>query len=565
MADLVVKINGDSKGLKKSLDESSSSIASLGSVASGVAKVSAAAFAAVTAAVAYGVAQYKEQEQAVNSLNQALANQNIYTKGLSESYQNYAKEIQRTTTYTDDQVVKSQAIIQSYIGQNKVSKDLIKATVDLAAAKNIDLASAADLVGKTIGTETNALQRQGIQVNATASVTEKLTTVTNALKASYDGQAEAQAKGAGIIVQAKNSMDDLFKLIGEKAIPTLEPFFKSMKKMFDTLSNSKDFQKFLTDAFGAMRSTFIQMGALMETFANNFGQISNALGLLWKAIWDKDTAVQSFKEAWAAIKEVHQESYAEYQDIVAQNNAEADLADADRRDAKVINNKSAMTQEQKDEAELAANYEKAKDAQRKQNDAKFFKDKKEFGIAYAKINEVMRSEEYQGAKRSATELAQMANSKNSTLKAIGKAAAVSNIIINVAESSMQLIKDIQQVIPFPFSIPVQAAAVAARVAFGAEQIGAVNSAAQGALVTGGVPGRDSVPYMLMPGELVVPTKNYEEVINGVISQRGGNSSGDFGPMDGSARILIGFEPEAARYITVKQNENRALGISLETA
>jgi hypothetical protein len=39
--------------------------------------------------------------------------------------------------------------------------------------------------------------------------------------------------------------------------------------------------------------------------------------------------------------------------------------------------------------------------------------------------------------------------------------------------------------------------------------------AKGGVVTGGISGRDSVPAMLMPGELVTPAKNFDEVVNAV--------------------------------------------------
>lgn len=63
--------------------------------------------------------------------------------------------------------------------------------------------------------------------------------------------------------------------------------------------------------------------------------------------------------------------------------------------------------------------------------------------------------------------------------------------------------------------------------------------ATGGLVEGGVPGKDSVNAMLMPGELVVPRQNFEEVVGSVGSSRegrdinitGNNFYGIDSPMD----------------------------------
>lgn len=161
---------------------------------------------------------------------------------------------------------------------------------------------------------------------------------------------------------------------------------------------------------------------------------------------------------------------------------------------------------------------------------RFLLDQQKFGVAYAAINQIMHSAIYQGTKTAFGELAALQESSNSTLKGIGKAAAIANIIIRTAESAMNIYAGFSTI---PFIGPVLGAAgAAAAVAFGAEQIGKVNSAATGAVVEGGVPGRDSVPFMLMPGELVVPRQNFEDVIGSTRAAReaerftGGGGSGE---------------------------------------
>jgi hypothetical protein len=145
-------------------------------------------------------------------------------------------------------------------------------------------------------------------------------------------------------------------------------------------------------------------------------------------------------------------------------------------------------------------------------------DRKRYGAAVAQINSVLRSNEIEAAKSISGELVALAQSKNSTLKAIGKAAAIAQITIATAESAVTLTQQIQRVVPFPFSVPVIAALVGARIAFGAEQIANVRGAARGALVEGPGSG-DTQPFMLEPGELVAPRKNFDEVVGSVRSSR----------------------------------------------
>ena len=135
-----------------------------------------------------------------------------------------------------------------------------------------------------------------------------------------------------------------------------------------------------------------------------------------------------------------------------------------------------------------------------------------FGTTIAAVNAALRSDEVQGAKAVGNELVALGQSKNAALKAIGKAAAISQITIATAESAVTIAQQVSKVIPFPFSVPIAAALVGARIAFGAEQIGKVVGAAEGGLIEGGTSGVDSVPALLSPGELVVPRRNFNDVV-----------------------------------------------------
>lgn len=182
---------------------------------------------------------------------------------------------------------------------------------------------------------------------------------------------------------------------------------------------------------------------------------------------------------------------------------------------------------------VAADELKANVARRNQ----FLEDEKKFGTAYATINQAMHSAVFQGTKTAFGELAQLQQSSNSTLKTIGKVAAVANIVIRTAESAMNIYAGFSTI---PIIGPtLGVAGAAAAVAFGAEQVSKVNSAADGALVTGGIPGKDSVPFMLMPGETVVPTKNFEEVIGSTAASRAAQKfTGDSGGGDNSMMVAL---------------------------
>jgi hypothetical protein len=148
----------------------------------------------------------------------------------------------------------------------------------------------------------------------------------------------------------------------------------------------------------------------------------------------------------------------------------------------------------------------------------YLAEQKKFGVAYATINLAMHSAIYQGTKTAFGELAALQQSSNSTLKAIGKAAAIANIIIKTSESAMNIYAGFSTI---PIVGPALGiAGAAAAVAFGGEQLSRVTAAASGALV-GGTGSGDTQPFMLEPGELVSPKRNFNEVVSGVQTERSG--------------------------------------------
>jgi hypothetical protein len=152
---------------------------------------------------------------------------------------------------------------------------------------------------------------------------------------------------------------------------------------------------------------------------------------------------------------------------------------------------------------------------------KFLLEQKKYGTTAATLSKILGSEEVQGAKSAAGELVQLQQSKNSTLKSIGKVAAVAQITIGTAESALNIYKGFSTI---PIIGPaLGVAGAAAAVAFGAERISQVTAAADGGLITGGIPGRDSVPALLEPGELVVPKRNFNDVV-GAVGGGGGSDS-----------------------------------------
>ena len=183
------------------------------------------------------VQAFREQERAIKSLNNALMNAGAYSYEYSQSIQRLASEIQKYSNYGDEAIIKAQALGQAYVGHTKISKELTKATVDFAAATGMDLDQAFSLVGKSVGSQTNALARYGIQLQKGMSDTQKMDAITKQLAQRYEGSAAAMADGT---IQLKNAIGDLAESFGRILDPNVNIVTKHLLKLAEALKIAMD-------------------------------------------------------------------------------------------------------------------------------------------------------------------------------------------------------------------------------------------------------------------------------------------------------------------------------------
>ncbi len=192
------------------------------------------------------VEAFFESEKAAASLEQQLG----YT---SDALNEYAAAVQKTTVYEDDLVIGAMTRIAAFTKDEGQIKALTAASLDLAAAKGMDLTSAADMVAKSFGSETNALARSGIEVEGVAGSTERLIMVTEGISRLYGGQAAAQANTYGGKLEIlKNKFGDLKEEIGSKLAPALGALSTYFGKSTDQMKNAGKSGNTLKDTFNAI-------------------------------------------------------------------------------------------------------------------------------------------------------------------------------------------------------------------------------------------------------------------------------------------------------------------------
>lgn len=155
----------------------------------------------------------KRQIQAEQGLSQALGK-------TSQSLLSHASALQKKTTYGDEAIIEAQTLVSAFIREEDQIKKLTPAILDLAAAKKMDLSSAADLVTKSVASSTNALSRYGIQIEGAAGSTERIDSAVREITRAFGGMAESLAKtDVGKLEQMANELGDIKEKIGIDIIP----------------------------------------------------------------------------------------------------------------------------------------------------------------------------------------------------------------------------------------------------------------------------------------------------------------------------------------------------------
>lgn len=499
----------------------------------------------VAAALYSTIEAYREKELAINELTQSMINQGTFTGDLRQKYMDMADALQELTTFGDEQIISAQALLQTYVGNQEVTEDLVKATLDLATAKKMDLTSAANLVGKAIANDTDVLGRYGIKVKESSNDTERLANVVDALNGKFGDQSQVAAKGLGVISQLKENWSDFLTKIGA----LMAPFVSALASA--TNGALKLVNAFLPEHFDAAKSSVSGINQEILKLRRTMIEIQERSA-------SRGTPLDAFEAAMVASLEkqikAHKDAQAvmlEDQKVSGENAAQAErdknlmiqeaqmekmVADQDRKV------ELAALQDEDWAANLAA--EMAYLDTQIANETSFREKKRLITERGAMAEELIQAQsaarqkkkddeaaKQQIADRAATlnTISTLQNSHNSFLAAIGKAAAITQIAIETPVAIARALA----AFPPPFNFAA-AGLVGVAMAAQAARIAGVQLAEGG--IVKATPG--GVPAIIGEGgrdEAVIPLEN------GQIPGGGGgitiNINGPFMGDESSAREL----------------------------
>ena len=223
--------------------------------------------APLTAFAAASVKAFDTQAKAEAQLRTALQGNETAFKDLTTA----AQELQEVSLFTDEEIIAQQAYLASLgLTEDKI-KDVIKASMDLAAGTGQTLEFGVKNLAKTFSGLTGELGESIPALKELTTEQLKAGEAVNVVADAFKGQAKAAAEaGTGGLTQLKNSFGDLSEEIGRALMPMLNDFADKLKVLV----------KGMQDLSEAEIKTRVKVGL----FAAAIGPVVVALSSVVKAI-----------------------------------------------------------------------------------------------------------------------------------------------------------------------------------------------------------------------------------------------------------------------------------------
>lgn len=313
MATVDLELNADLKKASKEIDEfSKESKSALDGLKVGFKTLAAAAGAVAGAfAVKKLVDAAAVQEQAIKSLNTALALTGDFTEEASKDFQNFASELQQNSTIGDETALSLVSLAKSMGATNEQTKEIIQAAADLSAVTGDSLETSVRNLSKTLGGLKGELGETQPELRNLTAEQLKAGAAIDIISKKYAGTAKELTKTfSGAVTQTTNTFGDLLEEIGMlitqnplviEAIGFMNEAFAELGKWVS--DNRQAFIDFTIDAVGEVVKAF---GFLIDIVGNVvavFGNFNAVIDLAIVALADLglgavevgDSVIKGFK------------------------------------------------------------------------------------------------------------------------------------------------------------------------------------------------------------------------------------------------------------------------------
>ena len=241
----------------------SSFASQMGSVASSGGPVAAGITAAIMVTKKYietlkvATEAYKVQEKAEKALQKATENNPYLQRESVERLKEYASRLQEMSNYGDEGTIDIMAQLASTGRTEAEIMKIVGAAADYAAAKHIDLKSAAETLNSTYSGMAGTMGKQIAEIKDLTDEQLKNGDAIDLLASKYKGFAQ-EAVDSG--EQAKNSFGDFIESIGKIANPMFEALNAGAKSFWE-----------------GMTTQMSKFNDLLETASRKWGGIKKAV------------------------------------------------------------------------------------------------------------------------------------------------------------------------------------------------------------------------------------------------------------------------------------------------
>lgn len=237
---------------------------------------------------------FGQQEAAVQKLAAAIRSQGGNVSEVLPIMSSFASEMQRITTYGDEQVLAMQSMATA-MGVSADQMNLcIQGAIGLTNVYGIGLNEAVRAAAAVVQGKTEKLNELIPALSKCKSETEKYALAEKAMKDGF-AQAEAAANTLdGKLKQAANAWGDLQEVVGEAFAPTVKTVAGLIKGICELLAENTAITKTLTTALAAcaVGFAFTKVGGLVSV-AKMFLGISTATKAATTAMYGLNLAIKS--------------------------------------------------------------------------------------------------------------------------------------------------------------------------------------------------------------------------------------------------------------------------------
>lgn len=216
MADITLRVNGDSSGAQEALRDAGGAAGDMGEdVGKSVVKWQMLADVtkkAVEAVVKFGVDAVKAYAESERVQKQLVRVAGEYSGALAKQ----AEAMSRLYAVDDDVIKQSQTLLTQWGGVGAASEEVTKAVLDYAAATGQDAVAATQDLIRNVESGGVGLAKMGVHFTATGDKGRDLAAAVGALSGKFGGAAGADASSlSGSLAGLSLAFEDLQKDIGE--------------------------------------------------------------------------------------------------------------------------------------------------------------------------------------------------------------------------------------------------------------------------------------------------------------------------------------------------------------